>query len=142
MKPKLNTFIQETVPNQEQANTLMDMLFRAARPESLYSPPVVQGDYAVIIASEVAGGMGYGFGGGGGIGTPTEGEAAEGGAGGGGGGGGSIMGRPVAAISVGPDGVHVQPIVDVTKIAIAFFTTFATIFLTIGRIKRRAADPA
>ncbi len=140
MKPELNTFIKETVPNQEQANALMDMLFAAARPESLYSPPVVQGERAVIIASEVAGGIGYGFGGGGGVGTPEDGDAPEGGAGGGGGGGGSIMGRPVAAISVGPDGVHVEPIVDVTKIAIAFFTTFAAIFLVIGRIKRQAAD--
>lgn len=140
MKPELNTFIKETVPNQERANEIMDMLFAAARPDSLYSPPVVQGDRAVIIASEVAGGMGYGFGGGGGIGTPEEGEAPEGGAGGGGGGGGSIMGRPVAAISVGPDGVHVEPIVDPTKIAIAFFTALAAIFVALSRIKRQAAD--
>lgn len=140
MELELNTFIKETVPNQEQANVLMGKLFQAAQPESLYSPPVVQGDHAVIIVSEVAGGIGYGFGGGGGVTSAEEGESAEGGAGGGGGGGGSIMGRPVAAISIGPNGVHVEPIVDPTKIAIAFFTALAAIFVAIGRIKRQAAD--
>jgi uncharacterized spore protein YtfJ len=138
MELELNTFIKETVPNQEQANALMDKLFQAARPESLYSPPVVQGEYAVIIASEVAGGLGYGFGGGGGLGPVTEDKPAEGGAGAGGGGGGSIMARPVAAISIGPNGVRVEPIMDPTKIAIAFFTTFAAIFMTLGRVRRQA----
>jgi uncharacterized spore protein YtfJ len=139
MELELNTFIKDTVPNQEQANSLMDKLFQAARPESLYSPPIVQGDHAVIIASEVMGGLGYGFGGGGGIGAPEEGQSAEGGAGGGGGGGGSIMGRPVAAISIGPDGLRVEPIVDPTKIAIAFFTTLAAIFIAISRVRKQLA---
>lgn len=140
METDLNTFIKDTVPNQEQANGLMDKLFQAARPESLYSPPVIQGEHAVIIASEVMGGMGYGFGGGGGGGKTEEGETTEGGAGGGGGGGGSILGRPVAAISVGPDGMRVEPIVDPTKIAIAFFTTLAAVFIAISRIRRMSAD--
>jgi hypothetical protein len=44
----------------------------------------------------------------------------------------------VAVIEVGPAGVRVEPIVDPTKIAIAFFTTFAAVFVAIGRVRRQA----
>ncbi len=59
-----------------------------------------------------------------------------GGSGGGGGGGGSTLARPVAAISIGPDGVHVEPIVDPTKIAIAMFTAVGAIFMSLGKMRR------
>lgn len=137
MNDDFKTLILENVPNQTRANELMGRLFTAAQPDSLLSEPVVQGDYAVIMASEMIGGLGYGFGGGGGL----DQEAGEGaGFGGGGGGGGSLMARPVAAISVGPDGVRVEPIVDPTKIAIAFFTTLAAIFISLRRIARRVEE--
>ncbi|MCB8984739.1 MAG: hypothetical protein H6659_13000 [Ardenticatenaceae bacterium] len=138
MNNNLNTFVKETIPNQEQANELMGKLFTAAQPESLFTKPTVQGDYAVIMASEMMGGLGYGFGGGGGGSAPDEEDGS--GFGGGGGGGGSMMARPVAAISVGPDGVRVEPIVDPTKIAIAFFTSMAAMFITLRRINRQAAE--
>ena len=138
MNNDLNTLIKESVPNQTEANELMGRLFTAAQPESLLSEPVVQGDYAVIIASEMMGGLGYGYGGGGGS-AP---DAEDGSGFGSGGGGGSMMARPVAAISVGPDGVRVEPIVDPTKIAIAFFTTMAAIFVSLRRISRRAGELA
>ncbi len=137
MSNEMNTLIKEAVPNQEQANELMGKLFTAAQPESLFTEPVVQGEYAVIMASEMMGGLGYGFGGGGGS---APGEVEGSGFGGGGGGGGSMMARPVAAISVGPDGVRVEPIVDPTKIAIAFFTSLAAMFISLRRIKRQAAE--
>lgn len=137
MSNDMNTLIKEAVPNQEQANELMGKLFTAAQPESLFTEPVVQGEYAVIMASEMMGGLGYGFGGGGGS---APGEVEGSGFGGGGGGGGSMMARPVAAISVGPDGVRVEPIVDPTKIAIAFFTSLAAMFISLRRIKRQAAE--
>lgn len=47
----------------------------------------------------------------------------------GGGGGGYSHARPVAVITIGPNGVHVKPIVDATKIAIALFTTIASMFM-------------
>ncbi|MCZ7670108.1 MAG: hypothetical protein M5U34_24495 [Chloroflexi bacterium] len=58
------------------------------------------------------------------------------GSGGGGGGGGSIMARPVAVISIGPKGVRVEPIMDPTKIVIAFFTTMAAVFISLRRIRK------
>jgi len=58
------------------------------------------------------------------------------GAGGGGGGGGAALGRPVAAIEIGPQGVRVEPIVDPTKIAIAFFSTIVSMIAMIGRMRR------
>ncbi|MBP6471365.1 MAG: hypothetical protein KBE23_07060 [Chloroflexi bacterium] len=118
----------------------MGRMFTAAQPGSLFSQPVVQGEYAVVMASEMIGGLGYGFGGGGGTGAQAEDGSAESGFGGGGGGGGSMMARPVAAISIGPDGVRVEPIMDPTKIAIAFFTTLAAIVVSLRRISRRVEE--
>lgn len=141
MSVEFNKLILESFPTQRDANELMDKMFEAAKPTSIFSKPVVQGEYAVITASETIGGLGYGYGGGGGVeGAKSEDEESETGgsygSGGGGGGGGSILARPVAVISIGPDGVHVEPIVDPTKIAIAFFTTMAAIFMSLRRIRK------
>ena len=127
--------------NQENAQEILEKFIETARPTSVFAPPVTAGEYTVITASEVYAGMGIGFGGGGGSGPaaseepsddqpPGEQPATEmeevdqlapgSGVGYGGGGGGMTMGRPVAAITIGPDGVSVEPIVDATKIAIAF----------------------
>ncbi len=56
----------------------------------------------------------------------------------GGGGGGYSTARPVAAISIGPDGVHVEPVVDVTKIGLAFFTTLGAMALMFSKMSRNA----
>lgn len=141
MSEEFNQLILESFPTQKDANELMDKMFEAAKPSSIFSEPVVHGEYAVITASETIGGLGYGYGGGGGVDGSAD-EAGESGgssygSGGGGGGGGSILGRPVAAISIGPDGVRVEPIVDPTKIAIAFLTTLAAIFLSMRRISKK-----
>lgn len=143
MSEDFNQLILESFPSQKDANELMDKMFEAAKPSSIFSEPVVHGEYAVITASETIGGLGYGFGGGGGSeGSKDAEEGAEAGAGGygsggGGGGGGSILARPVAVISIGPDGVRVEPIMDPTKIAIAFLTTIAAIFMSMRRIQKR-----
>lgn len=63
---------------------------------------------------------------------------AEVGMGGGGGGGGGASGRPVAVISVGEDGVRVEPVVDVTKIAIAFFTAFGSMVFMLAKMRKMA----
>jgi uncharacterized spore protein YtfJ len=60
--------------------------------------------------------MGFGSGSGG-----DEGGGGSG-TGGGGGGGGRVLSRPVAMIIVSPDGVEVEPVVDITKIALAALT--------------------
>ncbi len=138
---------------------LLDKLIATARPDAVFGPPVTLGDYAVITASEVSCGMGIGFGGGGGsadggdLGTPHASarpetdpdsgqemhhDAATQGVGVGGGGGGFSTARPVAAISVGPDGVHVEPIVDATKVALAFFTTLGAMAMMWSNMQKKS----
>ena len=54
----------------------------------------------------------------------------------GGGGGGYSHARPVAVITIGPNGVEVKPIIDKTKIAIVWFTTIASMFMTWAKIRK------
>ncbi len=141
--------------NQENSQQILEKFIETARPSSVFAPPITAGEYTVITASEVYAGMGIGFGGGGGSGPvaskessgdqpPAEQPAAEeelppgSGVGYGGGGGGVTLGRPVAAITIGPDGVSVEPIVDATKIAIALFTTIGAMALMFSRMQRRS----
>ncbi len=148
-------FITKSIENQEEAMELMEKLFDAAEPDAVYSEPVVAGEYTVITACEISVGLGFGYGLGGGSTPPAptdeadeadetdeadeEQKAAAGfGFGGGGGGGGASAGRPVAVISVGPNGVSVEPIIDVSKLAIAFLTTLLSIFM-MGKKMRKAA---
>ncbi len=140
--------------NQENSQEILEKFVETARPSSVFAPPLTAGDYTVITASEVYAGMGVGFGGGGGSAPaapkepasdqpPAESpktDAAElpagSGVGYGGGGGGVTMGRPVAAITIGPDGVRVEPIVDATKVALAFFTTIGAMALLFSRMAK------
>ena len=133
--------INESIPNQEKANELMEKLVVAADSKAVFSEPVESGDYKVITAAEVSVGLGFGYGGGGGFGDDMEAEGDETipkgvGVGAGGGGGGMTMSRPVAAIEIGPNGVRIEPIVDPTKIALAFFTTLISMFALMGKMRR------
>ena len=125
--------IFEQVGSPEETMELIGRLFDVAKPDAVYTEPLESGDYTVITASELMVTMGAGYGGGSGF-TPSadgdENEETGFGSGGGGGGGGFAMGRPVAVITVGPDGTQVEPIVDPTKISIAFFTTFAAMAIS------------
>jgi uncharacterized spore protein YtfJ len=134
---------------REQAATMLEKIFAAAQPGAVYGQPVGAEGYTVITAAEVTSGGGFGMGMG--LGPPSRpgsraptAEAARpedrqtGGAGGLGGGGGS-MGRPVAIIAIGPDGVRVKPVVDVTKVALAGLTAWATM-LGLLRVRRRARN--
>jgi len=137
MSEEFNKLIIESVPNQEKANEVIGRLFDVTQPRAIFSEPVSNGPYTVITASEVTVAMGAGYGGGGGVGAKGEvGERGDSGFGGGGGGGGTAMARPVATIIIEPDGVRVEPIMDPTKIAIAFFTTFISIVMTLSRLRK------
>lgn len=146
MSENMNEIVGESVGSQEKAFALMDKLFTVAEPGRVFSEPVSAGEYTVITASDIHVGMGFGYGAGGGTGSPA--SEAEGaptsaeatGYGGGGGGGGVSRGRPVAAISVGPNGVEVEPVVDVTRLGLAFFTTIGSMFLMFRRMRRAAGD--
>ncbi len=146
MSDELDKIAAMTERSQEQAAGVVEKLFDVTRPSSVYSEPVTSGDFTLITASEVSVGMGFGLGVGGGQGRggPRQGmgedepqvEGEGTGLGGGGGGGGASMARPVAVISVGPQGVQVEPVVDSTKIAIAFFTTLGSMFFMLSRMRR------
>jgi uncharacterized spore protein YtfJ len=130
---------------------LIEKLFAVTKPGAVFSEPVTAGEHTVITASEVMVGMGFGSGGGAGS-EDVEGEGASEasdvaeaqeaeevvGFGGGGGGGGGSFGRPVAAISIGPEGVRVDPVFDATKVGIAFFTALGAMFLMLGKMGRAA----
>lgn len=138
------------VKTQEQGLDLLEKLIATARPNAVFGHPVTGGDYTVITVAEVSCGMGVGFGGG--VDSdptqPAVGEIAiEGEAKAetapaindynvGGGGGGFSTARPVAAISIGPDGVHVEPVVDVTKIGLAFFTTLGAMAMMFSSMRK------
>ncbi len=126
----------------EQSSEMLEKLLAAAQPGAVYSQPVVQGEYTVITASEVAAGGGFGFGMG--IGTPAAARPGEGapaqqgnGDGGGAGGGGGSSGRPVAVIVIGPTGVEVKPVLDVTKIGLAALTTWGAMVVTLRKMRQR-----
>lgn len=138
MNDNTNKFILEQTASQTETNALLDRLFDVARPEAIFGKPVTSGERTVITASEAIVSMGAGYGGGGGYDADEAGPGGkpELGFGGGGGGGGFSMGRPSAAIIIEPNGVRVEPIVDVTKVAIAFFTTFAAMLISLMRLRR------
>lgn len=136
----------------------LDKYLAAARIETVFSAPVVNGNFTTIMCSEVASGGGFGFGRGFGPVPPDAKPAPEAageplsrgevqnpvptnaplGGGTGMGGGGGASSRPLAVISIGPDGVRVQPIVDATKIGLAALTAFGMILATMLKIRRAA----
>ena len=94
---------------------------------AVYAEPIEHGDTLIIPAAEVLCGMAFGMGSGSGSGPIS--QDAEGktedtgeGSGGGGGGGGRAFARPVAVVVADAEGVRVEPVVDVTKIALAALT--------------------
>jgi len=101
--------------------TTMDNFLNAANVEAVYGPPIREGENVIIPAAEILSIAGFGLGSG--SGSQGSGENENIGSGGGGGGGGRVLSRPVAAIVISPTGVRVEPIVDVTKIVLAVFTT-------------------
>ena len=115
-----STIAIETV--QETMNKFLD----AAHVDAVYGEPIKHGDAIIIPTAEVLSVTGFGAGYGYGSGTAPDEEGDnqnEGyGGGGGGGGGGRVLSRPVAVVVASPEGVEVEEIVDVTKIALAALT--------------------
>ena len=137
MSENFNKLILESIPDQQAANELIGRLFDITSADAVYSQPITVGDHTIINASEYSATLGMGYGGGGGVGpNPDEATQQANGYGGGGGGGGATMSRPVAAIIISPSGVRVEPIVDVTKIAITLFTAFGAMAMALRKMKR------
>lgn len=105
-------------------------IVEAASVSAVFGQPVERGEITIIPCSEIVVGMGLGGGNGTGM-AQKEGETSSGE---GVGGGGGARGRPVAAIVVTRQGVRIEPIVDVTKVALAGATTAAFVFLWLARL--------
>ncbi len=150
MSQDSNQFEVMVVKNQKQATILVEKLFTVAKPDAVYSQAVTANDYTVITAAEVSVSMGFGYGSGGGTNpVPIESNSANktnpqeqeneinnSGSGGGGGGGGLAVGRPVAVISIGPQGVQVEPVIDITKIALALFAMLGSMLIMFTKIRK------
>lgn len=131
-----NNIVELGLKNQAEVNSVLEKLMTVARPDTVYSQPVTAGDHTVIMACEVSVGAGLGYGLGGGTDSQPASENPSGGAGGGGAGGGGAMGRPVAVINIGPDGVQITPVVDVVKLGLAFITVLGGILLALSKMRR------
>lgn len=130
---------------EEQLSQVLGKIYSAAQPGAVYGEPVRSGSFTIITACEVIAGGGFGSGTGFGPATkPMQKKQGEEAPlpqssdtlslGGGFGGGGSSRGRPVAVIVIGPDKVTVQPIVDVTKVALAGLAAWATMFTLLRKM--------
>jgi uncharacterized spore protein YtfJ len=129
-KKEENIMIEEAKAKAPVADPVAQVLGRitnTARVDAVFGQPVERGDTTVIPCSEIAIGVGLGSGSG-----PVDAQGNQ--TGGGSGGGGGARGRPIAAIVITRDGVRVEPILDLTKIALAAFTTGAFILFWIGRL--------
>jgi uncharacterized spore protein YtfJ len=116
-------------PSYDVVESTLDTFLAAASVDSVYGEPVQYGETLVIPAAEVVSFLGFGVGAGSGGGpSDDEGGGGSGGGGSGGGGGGRIFSRPVAVVIATPTGVRVEPVVDVTKIALAVWTALAFMF--------------
>jgi uncharacterized spore protein YtfJ len=128
-------------PMEQGSVELLKALHHMARPDAVFSAPVGVGDQTVIAAAEVTLGIGIAFGGGSSSGVTGD-DASAGvspkpGKGIGGGGGGGGRSRPVAVIVVGPDGVVVKPVVDITKVLLACLSLGGLVAVEIAKARRR-----
>jgi uncharacterized spore protein YtfJ len=115
--------------------TTMDRFLRAGDVEAVYGSPVSQGEHTVIPAAEILSIAGFGLGAG--SGSPGEANPEITGSGSGGGGGGRVFARPVAVIVISPGGVRVEPVVDVTKIVLAVFTTLGFMLAMLRQMTKK-----
>jgi uncharacterized spore protein YtfJ len=148
MSETVDNLVASMNKSQEESMKVVDKILAAAQPGAVYGAPVVSGSYTVITASEVVAGGGFGFGSQLSP-TPatTSGQTPDEQApqaqrqepvaiGGGGGGGGGSTGRPVAIIVMGPDGVRVRPVLDITKLALAWVTAGGAMALMLRRMRK------
>jgi uncharacterized spore protein YtfJ len=126
-------FTQETQSLSVIQDTMSTFL-EAASVDAVYGEPTQAGDQLVIPTAEVLSFMGFGLGTGAGI-NEGEGDAKNVGHGSGGGAGGRILSRPVAVIVASPEGVRVEPVLDITKIALATLTAAGFMIGMIARMR-------
>lgn len=99
-----------------------------ARADTTVGTPRIVGDRTVVPLAEVYYGGGFGLGAGS---TPQASRPPGSGLGGGGGFGGRA--RPVAVIDIGPGGVRVRPVFDLTAIGLALVTVVLAALVRLAR---------
>jgi uncharacterized spore protein YtfJ len=124
----------------DSLESTLDDFLGAATVEAVFAEPVEVGDHLVIPAAEIISVVGFGMGMGSGSSPSDDGENANFGDGAGGGGGGRTFARPVAVIVVSPEGVRVEPIIDITKLALAALTAAGFMATMIARMTRGPRD--
>ena len=135
-------FERMTLKGQKQGLEVLDRLYEVAQPSAVFGEPITAGERTVMTASEAWVGLGFGFG----IGSGPQaqmGRREQGGegqqeeaVGGGGGGGGGSGARPVAIIDISPEGVRVEPVVDVSKLGLAALGAMGGMLLMWGKMRR------
>jgi uncharacterized spore protein YtfJ len=121
----------------DQVQIILEDFFDTADVGRVYGRPVKSGDTVVLPTAEVLTAVGFGMGHGEGSGmeeNPASGSSS--GSGGGGGGGGRTLSRPVAVVVASPAGVHIEPVVDITKVALAGITAVGFMFSFLLRMKK------
>ena len=136
-----NDILSSTSKREEQFGRVLEKVYAAAQPGAVYSEPVRAGNSTVITASEVTAAGGFGSG----MGFGPEASSGKKQAGEqvlqtqqvqNSGGGGASKGRPVAVIIIGPDKVTVQPVIDVTQLALAGIAVWGTMLMLFMRMWR------
>lgn len=117
-------------PALDTIESTMDGLLAAASVDAVYGEPIKQRDTLIIPAAEVLAVAGFG------VGSGSGGDEKDGGVGSGGGGGGRAFSRPVAVIVSSSEGVRVEPVLDVTKIALAALTALVFMLGMGARFRR------
>jgi uncharacterized spore protein YtfJ len=121
----------------------MEEFLAAADVRVVYGEPIEHDDTMIIPTAEVLCGLGFGVGNGSGTSAEQNPEKPSQGSGSGGGGGGRILSRPVAVVIASPEGVRVEPVVDITKIGLAALTAVGFMVGMMFRMSsRRHALPA
>ena len=125
----------EARPNLEPIEKMVDGLGVGA----VFGEPIREGGVTVVPVAEVRFAFGYGYGSGRGRGEETEGgpSTAEEGSGGGSGAGGRASAKGYVRISA--DEVRFEPVLDVTRIALAGIAFAAWSVFWIGRAMRAAS---
>jgi len=147
MSDEVHRVMESTDRAHERVAGLVERLTDVTRPGAVFGEPMTVGENTVVTAAEVFLVMVYGYGMGGGSGkareegeegprTEVHGGEMPGGYGGGGGGGGSSKGRPVAVITINPAGVRIEPVLDLTKIGLAFLMVLGSLFVMMGKMRR------
>ncbi|GEM_PF-714069 len=123
-------------PAMETIQGTLSRFLDTANVNRVYGEPIREDEVTIIPTAEVLAGLGFGLGFGAGSAPAEEGKEAGGeapatGGGGGGGGGGKTFSRPVAVVVVSRGSVYVEPVVDITKVALATITAAGFMMATL-----------